>query len=187
MSAILRRTTGHLFGRYLLLTNTVSSGGLMAVGDLSVQVIEQSLDKDLPKVIDWSRTGRMLCCGLVFGPMGHGWYKVLDRYLPLTTPSTVVKKILLEQLSLSPIGNGLFFFMAGRLEGKSDDETWRELKQKFWTIYKMEWSFWVPVQWFNFYYLQPKYRVLYVSVAATFWDAYLSYAKHNEKLGCKET
>ena len=157
----------------------------MAVGDLSVQVIQQTFDKDLPKGIDWSRTGRMLVAGVVLGPINHGWYKFLDHILPLATPSIVARKILLDQVIGSPVMTYVFFTSGGLLEGKSHQDTWDELKQKFLTVYKADWAFWPPVQFVNFYFIQPKFRVLYVSVAALVWSTFLSFAKHKDDLGSK--
>jgi protein Mpv17 len=45
-----------IFGKYLLLTNTVSSGVLMAAGDLIQQEIEKHRTLK-SKPFDWKRTG----------------------------------------------------------------------------------------------------------------------------------
>jgi protein Mpv17 len=45
-----------MFGKYLLLTNTISCGVLMAAGDLIQQEIERHISPK-NKPFDWKRTG----------------------------------------------------------------------------------------------------------------------------------
>lgn len=42
-------------GRYLLLTNTLSGGGMLALGDLLQQ--SREIHKEPGRVVDWKRTG----------------------------------------------------------------------------------------------------------------------------------
>eukprot|EP00122_Pirum_gemmata_P020116 Pgem_evm1s18818 len=44
----------------------------------------------------------------------------------------------------------------------------------------MDCLFWPAVQFVNFKYLPGQYRVVYVSVFAIFWNAFLSKMKHSE-------
>lgn len=57
--------------------------------------------------------GRMFSMGLVFGPVAHLWYKVLDKYLPAATLKTVAKKIMADQAVAAPFFCSAFFM--GRL------------------------------------------------------------------------
>lgn len=52
-----QRIVRKLFGKYLLLTNTVSAGVLMIIGDLVSQEIEYRA-KILEKRYDWQRVGK---------------------------------------------------------------------------------------------------------------------------------
>ena len=45
-----------MFGRYLLLTNTASCGGLLGVGDLATQSLEKWTG--VKEKYDWRRTGK---------------------------------------------------------------------------------------------------------------------------------
>ena len=47
-----------LFGKYLLLTNTISAGLLMVAGDLAAQEIEfRANKKNRKQHVDWTRVG----------------------------------------------------------------------------------------------------------------------------------
>jgi hypothetical protein len=39
-------------------------------------------------------------------------------------------------------------------------------------------SFWCPINFCNFYWTPPQYRILTVSVSAVFWNCYLSIVQH---------
>ena len=53
----IRTAVGKLFGKYLLLTNTVSCGGLLAIGDAITQKIEHIGHDPATFKYDWPRTG----------------------------------------------------------------------------------------------------------------------------------
>lgn len=63
MKGSLRKLGKAMFGRYLLLTNTVSCGGLLGVGDVATQSLERWAGKK--EKHDWARTGEnwfeMIC------------------------------------------------------------------------------------------------------------------------------
>lgn len=60
--------------------------------------------------IDWGRTVRFTFVGAaVVAPALHLWYGVLLRWLPGTAPTTVVKRVALDQLLFAPV------FLAGFL------------------------------------------------------------------------
>ncbi|XP_018414422.1 PREDICTED: mpv17-like protein 2, partial [Nanorana parkeri] len=118
----------------LLVTNTVSGGILLAVGDTVQQTRE--IRKDPEKSRDWQRTGRMFVIGACLSPVDHYWYIWLDRALPSASMRTVVKKVLIEQILASPIVNALFFLGIGSLEGQTLNGSLNEFRSKFWEMYK---------------------------------------------------
>ncbi|GAB0090554.1 mpv17-like protein 2 [Sergentomyia squamirostris] len=174
-----RRVWGSLFGKYLLLTNTISSGILMGFGDVMSQEIEYR-SKLIAKRYDWKRIGQMFLVGCLAGPFHHVFYKWVDNILPKSDVVTSIKKIILDQIIFSPFCIITFFYSAGLLEDKSISDCNKELRDKFLTVYIADWTIWPAAQFINFYFLSPQYRVLYINVLTMFYNVFLCYVKHTE-------
>ncbi|XP_077286733.1 mpv17-like protein 2 [Arctopsyche grandis] len=174
------RSCGQLLRRNLLAANTISSGLLMATGDLIQQRIERHLHPHTPpKQYDWSRTGRMFTIGLLQGAPQHWFYFYLDKWLPGTALLTVGRKIVVDQLIASPFCIILFFSGMGIMEGNTVKECGDELNEKFMTVYVADWCVWPPSQFINFYFIPGNYRVIYVNALTMLYNIFLSYVKHD--------
>lgn len=167
--------------KYLLVTNTISSGVLLGAGDGIQQGIEFSRGKNYTVKYDWQRTGRLFTVGLIEGPPHHIFYGIMDKVLPGKSARTVVKKILADQIIAAPFFAIVFFMGAGLLEGKSSKESWEEFIGKFPAVYAFDWCIWPPSQAINFYYVPGQYRVLYINFVTVIWDVFLSFMKHKDQ------
>lgn len=132
-----------VFGKYLLTTNIVSSGVLMGIGDMMCQEIEIQRYR-IKKRYDWVRIGNMFIVGCLCGPLNHYFYKWMDKIIPKADFTSATKKILLDQILMSPACVVLFFYSAGLLEKQTVNECTVEMKEKFITVYTVSSKFMKP-------------------------------------------
>ncbi|KAG8302909.1 mpv17-like protein 2 isoform X1 [Homalodisca vitripennis] len=170
-----------LLGKYLFLTNTISSGILMAVGDGVQQQIEFYRNVHKSEKYDWIRTMNMAIVGLALGSAQHFFYRYIDQILPKRTFQSVCRKIFLDQIIASPCAIFIFFYGLGLLEDGNFAGAHSEMKHKFFTIYVMDWMVWPPTQYLNFAYLSAKYRVVYINFVTMLYDVFLSYVKYTKE------
>ncbi|XP_078042838.1 mpv17-like protein 2 [Augochlora pura] len=193
-----------LFDKYLLVTNTVSCGLMMAAADLIQQRSEHwkknkyptdetrimiaSLDNQQQDsnnseayVHDFVRTKNMTTVGLIQGPFHHWFYLVLDKVIPGRNALSVVKKTCLDQSIASPTCLGIFFVGLGVLESRKLEEIYDELKVKLYDTWKVDCCFWPPTQCVNFFFIPFRYRVLYTNFMTMIYDIFLSYMKYDHQ------
>ncbi|XP_011301631.1 mpv17-like protein 2 [Fopius arisanus] len=206
-----------LFGKYLIITNTVSCGVMMGVGD-AIQQKSDSLkrkfftgsdaseNEELPMScpynyaeverdggiilastserensedsLDSIRIRNMFAVGTAQGPFHHYFYAILDKVLPGRNAGSIVKKTVLDQAIASPTCLAIFFFGHGALEQRENEDVFEEIREKFFTTYKVDCCFWPPTQMINFLLVPVQYRVIYVNVMNIVYDIFLSYAKY---------
>ncbi|KAM7358791.1 mpv17-like protein 2 [Cochliomyia hominivorax] len=177
--AAIKQLWNDIFGKYLLITNIVGSGILMVFGDVMAQEIEYRRGVANAQRYDWHRIGRMFIVGALQGPLHHYVYNWMDRVMPVATFKNVIKKILIDELVMSPACLIIFFYSACFLENKTIKETNDELKEKFLFIYFIDWLLWPGAQYINFRYLETKYRVTFVNVCTALYNIFMSYMKHD--------
>ena len=98
-----KRLVDRLFGRHLMVTNSLTSCGLFALGDLAEQKIEGR------STIDWRRTLRMSAMGLIIGPINHYWYTFLDKRWSGRSHRHVFTKMLTDEICMAPVSACIFY------------------------------------------------------------------------------
>ncbi|KAL6430552.1 hypothetical protein ACFW04_007854 [Cataglyphis niger] len=161
----------------LLYTNVGISIFLSGTGDILEQHYE-ILKGDWDR---WSfiRTRNMAISGMSIGIVCHYWYKFLDTKMVGRTISTVLKKVVVDQLICSPLCISMFFLTLAVLENNSFAEFKDEVQKKAHRLYIAEWVIWPPAQVINFYFLPTRYRVLYDNMISLGYDVYTSHVKHD--------
>lgn len=162
--------------KYLFYTNVTISTIISLCGDLVEQSYEYHI-KEIEKY-DFERTAHMAFSGSVAGVICHHWYIFLDKIIVGRSIDMVVKKLILDQFICSPIIIMSFFATVAIFEDNPLDNFNKEVKDKFWTLYKAEWVVWPPAQIINFYFLPTRFRVLYDNTISLCYDVYTSHVKH---------
>ncbi|KAJ8263678.1 hypothetical protein COCON_G00161350 [Conger conger] len=167
-----------LLKKYPILTKSVTSGILSALGNLLSQALEsrkKKADGNLKKDINILGPARFAVYGLCFtGPLSHFFYQLLELLFPSTVPYCMVKRLLLDRLVFAPAFLLLFFFIMNVLEGRTISAFQGKVRAGYWTALKMNWKVWTPIQFININYVPVQFRVLFANMVALFWYAYLA-------------
>jgi len=163
----------------LLLTNLSVSAGLSGFGDVLIQHHERTSANSAHR---WNlnRTCHMgVSFGLTSGFFCHYWYNFLDKKIPGKSIGIVARKIIYDQVLFSPFLIVACLAVAGIIEASSKQDIIKDIKEKGTRLYLAEWFIWPPAQFFNFYFLPTRFRVVYDNVISLGYDMYTSHVKHD--------
>ncbi|KAK2911088.1 hypothetical protein Q8A67_003221 [Cirrhinus molitorella] len=167
-----------LLKKYPILTKSVTSGLLSALGNLLSQALEyrkNNKENSPKKKINVLGPVHFAIFGLfITGPVSHYFYHLLEVLLPTTIPYCLIKRLLLERLIFAPAFLLLFYVVMNALEGKTLADVQNKLKTSYWPAMKMNWKVWTPFQFININYVPVQFRVLFANMVALFWYAYLA-------------
>jgi len=150
-------------------------GALYGAGDISQQLITQSrktLGQPSEKrkwdlTVDWqSSISAGLVGGTVIGTFNHYWYTFLDKLIRGTSFKSVIRKVLLDQMSL-PIPIAAFMLAMAVVKAKPD--VFEELKAKFLTTYMYGSILWPMANFFNFMFVPQFHRILFIGCVEFVW------------------
>lgn len=109
--------------------------------------------------------------------MIHAFHTFLDKVVfkgkKQTSPWVVVGKLAIDQLLFAPLFTSLYFYVRGLSEDRSLAITTAQLKEELGGIMQKNWTLWVPANFINYLVIPLELRVLFGSVVAFFWNAYL--------------
>ncbi|XP_020096855.1 peroxisomal membrane protein PMP22-like [Ananas comosus] len=110
------------------------------------------------------------------GPFGHFMHKLLDTiFKGKKDKKTVAKKVLLEQLTVSPWNHLLFLFYYGLVvERRPFPEVKNRVKKQYPSVQLTAWTFWPAVGWINYHYMPLQLRVIFHSFVACCWGIFLN-------------
>ncbi|XP_047447947.1 peroxisomal membrane protein 2 [Mugil cephalus] len=167
-----------LLKKYPILTKSVTSGILSALGNLLSQILEarkKAKNGAAVKEIDVAGASRYAIYGLlVTGPVSHFFYQLMEVWMPITDPYCIVKRLLLDRLIFAPGFLLIFYFVMTILEAKGWADFEKKMRSSYWTALKMNWKVWTPFQFININFVPVQFRVLFANVIALFWYAYLA-------------
>ncbi|CAB1414259.1 unnamed protein product [Pleuronectes platessa] len=167
-----------LLKKYPILTKSVTSGILSALGNLLSQTLEarKKLKHGGPLgEIDTAGAARYAIYGLIItGPVSHYFYQLMELWMPTTDPYCIVKRLLVDRLIFAPGFLLIFYFVMNILEAKGLNEFEKKMRGSYWTALKMNWKVWTPFQFININFVPVQFRVLFANFIALFWYAYLA-------------
>lgn len=124
--------------------------------------------------------------GILFTPLAHGWYNLLDKIVPgKVSAAIVLKKTALDQLTWTPVINVIFLSSVTLMSTGSIGAAAQAVHDKLWGVLKVNWVVWPALSAINLGLIPPPYRLLFINFCSLGWSAYLSMAA-NAKAGATE-
>lgn len=154
-----------------LRTKAITAGVLSAISDIIAQKLTGIQKLQL----------RRLLLKVVFGfaylgPSGHFLHLVLDKiFKGKKDTKTVAKKVVLEQLTSSPLNNLLFMIYYGVvIDGRPWPLVKNKVRKEYPKVQYTAWTFWPVVGWVNHQYVPLQFRVIFHSAVAMCWGIFLN-------------
>ncbi|KAL4201335.1 hypothetical protein AMTRI_Chr02g258180 [Amborella trichopoda] len=152
-------------------TKAITAGALAGCSDAVAQKLS-----GIPR-IQLRRFLLKVLFGFAYGgPFGHFMHKLMDIIFKGKKDSkTVVKKVLLEQLTASPCNHLAFLIYYGWIvEGRPWHQVKDKVKKDYPSVQLTAWMFWPIVGWINHQYLPLQLRVVFHSFIACCWGIFLN-------------
>ncbi|XP_006811831.1 mpv17-like protein [Saccoglossus kowalevskii] len=88
---------------------------------------------------------------------------------------TIIKKVLIGQVTINPVLTSAFYVGINLLEGKHD--LFEEVREKFGTTYAASWVIWPVAMFITFRLVPPHYRPAAIAITGFAWANFLCYMK----------
>uniref|UniRef100_A0A0K0EMJ1 Mpv17-like protein 2 n=1 Tax=Strongyloides stercoralis TaxID=6248 RepID=A0A0K0EMJ1_STRER len=166
--------------KYIYLSNVITTSGFFIIGDALSQYITRDLKEKFK--LDHSRMLRLSFVGGNIGFMTTIWYKFLDGSVkhPNKYKRNFVK--IVADFCVSPIFSSFCIVTSNLLDGKTLKNSVKEYTSQWKRIIKTDLCIWPPFQFFNFFLIDPKFRVLYVASVNVIYSCCISYFANKNKL-----
>lgn len=155
-----------------VITKALTAAVGFALGDFIAQLGER------PGFFDPFRCLRLSLYGLlVDGPVGHQWYKLLDKHVFPRTPTSlraVLTKTAADQLLWAPVMTVVFFAFLKALEGRPDLIA-GTVQSKLVKTLVANYMLWPLAHFVSFRWVPTDYRIPFNNAVSVVWNAYLSW------------
>jgi len=162
---------------------TISCGVFGVGGDLLCQRLEWNWFKnnDTLGSYDLTRTAQFALNASLYGPFNYYWYRFLDRRYPTRNPRDMAKKIFID-LGFALVYYPIWFttysiIKTGHFEPV---KLKKDMYEKIPVLLSFDIVLWPVLQWVNFKYLGPEYRVIGTKCSELVFDVIMSYVGNND-------
>ncbi|KAK2992491.1 hypothetical protein RJ640_005638 [Escallonia rubra] len=154
-----------------LRTKALTAGVLSAISD----IVSQRLS-GIQKLQRKRLLLKVLFGFAYLGPFGHFYHILLDKlFKGKKDNKTVAQKVVLEQLTSSPLNNLLFMLYYGLvIEERPWVQVKSKIKKEYPTVQYAAWTFWPVVGWINHRHVPLQFRVILQSFVAFCWGIFLN-------------
>lgn len=77
------------------------------------------------------------------------FYTLLDKCISEEAAYSVVKRLFIERLIYAPLFQAFVIYMIARFEGKSHDQTIKQVEKTYWPILEANWKYLTLIQLIN--------------------------------------
>lgn len=154
-----------------LRTKVITSGVLIAISDVISQKLIGIQKVQLKRVLV-----KVLFGCLYLGPFGHFLHQILDKiFQGKRDTKTIAKKVLVEQLTASPLNHFVFLVYYGLfIERRPWVQVKAKVKKEFPSLQLTAWMFWPFAAWINHGYVPLQFRVIFHNLIAFCWGIFLN-------------
>ena len=148
-----------------LIKKSVTFGTILTCADATVQLIEQYKPKQKCE-FNWKSLQRHGVIGsCIIGPLLYSYYFFVDKKLPGASRRTVLVKLACDCVFLNATYYCLFYYSLSLLEHKDHERAKYDTKNVLGKTCLIGALYWVPLQFYNFKYLSPQSRVVFIAMA----------------------
>ena len=148
-----------------LIKKSVTFGTILTCADATVQLIEPHKQKQKCE-LNWKSLQRHGVIGsCIIGPLLYSYYFVVDKKLPGASTRTVLLKLACDCVFLNATYYCLFYYSLSLLEHKDHERAKYDTKNVLGMTCVIGALYWVPLQFYNFKYLSPQSRVVFIAMA----------------------
>ncbi|KAI1744119.1 hypothetical protein F4680DRAFT_406266 [Xylaria scruposa] len=148
----------------------IGSGGCQETSD------DKLAGEEKERKHDWARTARALFIGGSAAIPGYVWFSFLSRSFNYSSTFVSIGiKVVVNQLTFTPLFNCYFFGAQALLSGDTAAEAWRRVYNTVPVSWINSCKIWPAVTAFSFAFIPFEYRNIFGGVIAVGWQTYLSF------------